>query len=213
MEECCGEYIVEDQHTGDSICSGCGKVFSSFHTQQWKSDPQIQDSCFMEKCARGEIPLCIALYAQDCLTLKNTDCADRAYCLYQACDKLGSPRSIKEISKILNLSKKSRAKFSQKCNREIISPSTLAERVCKRLEIHDFKLISKIATLSDHVYEENLLSSPPQSILAGCIALQCPSQPVQSIANECGVSTSCVMRASRAVRSACGKRGEFYGQI
>jgi transcription initiation factor TFIIIB Brf1 subunit/transcription initiation factor TFIIB len=210
MDECCGGYMIEDQHTGDSICSSCGRVFPDFQ-DQLKSDThvQVQDSCLMEKCARGQIPPCIALYAQDCLTANGKeDEANRAYCLYQACEKMNAPRSIKEIASILDLSKRSRTKFSQKCNREIISPSTLAERVCKNLDIFDFKIISEISHLSDRVYETKLLSSPPQSVLAGCIALHCPFVSLQALAHECNISMSCLMRAIRTVRRACAQGKE-----
>lgn len=211
--ECCS-YIVVDQHTADTICSGCGKVLET--TLYWTqfNQPEEKDS-LSDICMNANISACIESRAREIMkTLHETDkLANIAFSLYRACIDLEVSRSMKEIIDLCYLDEKSRRKFENLCTFNEIRPSALVSRALQKLVIHNWKLERSIAERADQLYDTELLSSSPQSALAAAMVIELRkaelhNNTIKAIAKACGVSYSCLQRVEKKLKQPGGKKPE-----
>ena len=211
MDQCCG-YIIYDQHTGDSICTTCCRVKNTGRENVFTIENLLlSHSEFVELCEKKHISRAIVGYALDLHAKREkydkneaaAVAADLAYCLYEAFCKYDAKRSVKEIADLMHLDARTKKIFFAKCTEDKVKPSDLISRVCQQLELLDFKFHTKIARLADDVYENQLLSHTPQTVLAGTLMLVVASEKLaitpKTIAAACDVSPACMRRASRLI--------------
>lgn len=198
--DCVCDFII-DERRGDEICLRCGSI-RPFYYPLPPAETEIVTSDFIKTvCTNNHIVKCI----EDEALYKFSKKSDRsnayaAYCIYFACNKHNAPRTLNEISKICFVSQSNILKYETK-TQKVIKPSDLTTRVCYRLGIDSFIFHNQVSKISDELFNNLLINSPPQSVLAVgvyVLSMICGLKTLQNeIARACHVSTSCIRRLYR----------------
>ena len=202
--ECC-DYIIHDEHSGDDICTGCGKVLSSLSVtlpstpiettvpskQCLKAIEELTDLCANNHIGQSILQQAITLLTKH----KEPDCYDVAYSLYQACFQSDVPRTMHEIA---SMCKCSPLQLSNRHNGiDMISPSNLVERLSHRFDIMDFTRRREIKEVADKLSRRELDSSPPRAVVAVAFYItlrKSTTITIRQVAEKCGISAACLRR-------------------
>ena len=211
--ECCG-YLLNDQHTGDEICLGCGKIFAQLTNitsslRIYKPNVQLKDICANNNISNAIEEDALWEIAQSTQPIKPCFVA---FCLYSACKRGGASRTLQEISKMFDIDTASIAQYETAPTREIC-PSELAGRVCNKLEITNFKLVQAVKTFADILSQRVVYSCPAQSALALalCFLPDISKKNKVQISRACGVTPSCLRRLSRIYKAdILAELSEYY---
>ena len=194
--ECCG-YLLHDQHTGDEICLGCGKIFAQLTNTTsslriYKPNAQLKDICANNNISNAIEEDALWEIAQSTQLIKPCFVA---FCLYNACKRGGASRTLQEISKMFDIDAASIAQYETVPTRDIC-PSELAGRVCNKPEITNFKLVRAVKTFSDILSQRVVYSCPAQSALALALCFLPDISGLRKnkvqISRGCGVTPSCL---------------------
>lgn len=204
---CVCMYII-DEHVGDEICLRCGSIRQLFSIPL-NLEPVLISSDFIRTvCANNHIVKCIeddALLKFSKQNKKTNSYA--AYCIYYACKRHNAPRTLFEISTMCFVSQSDILKHDID-SQKVIKPSDLVARVCYRLDIDSFAFSREAGRVSDELFKNLLVNSPPQSVLAVGIYVLCSickhskstKKSQSEIARACHVSTSCIRRLYRVYK-------------
>ena len=197
---CCG-YVLHDQVTGLDICDNCGHAIDNINFFIPPLISNVKDVELISNiCANNHIPEAISSYASHLYEVgdKQTEVYS-AYCVYKACNFFNASRTLKEICVMFGVPYKEVTKHDIIIS---IKPSELLPRICIKLKIENFKLITELAKKVDEVYTYVLISSPPQSIIALVLHV-CPFVhfSINQIAEACEISLSCLRRLARLYTS------------
>lgn len=132
--------VIEDYHEGTIVCSNCGVVMSPLFVNQIHnlSHNMVQEKILTEiqhLLDRIHVPICYAnqiesYYAKNFTTKSNKSIA---FAVYKVLNKLGIPISMKEISNVSCVDKKSLNKAQQDNNFVSIDNNAFIEKYCKIL--------------------------------------------------------------------------------
>lgn len=201
--DCVCDYII-DERRGDEICLRCGSIRPFYYPMPAIETETVTSDFIKTVCANNNIVKCI----EDEALYKFSKKSDRsntyaAYCIYYACKKHQVPRTLNEISKICFVSQSNILKY-ENVSQKVIKPSDLTTRVCYRLGIDNFIFHNQASEISDELFNNLLINSPPQSVLAVGIyvlTIICKIKILQNeIARACHVSTSCIRRLYRVYK-------------
>ena len=202
--ECC-DYIIHDEHSGDDVCTGCGKVISSLastiptsHTstiaptkQVCTAIDELSDLCVNNHIERSILQKAISLLSKH----KEPDRYDVAYSLYQACYQSAAPRTMHEIAAMCKCSPTQLSNRHNGIDR--ISPSALVERLSHKFNIVDYNLRQEIKRVADNLSNGQLDSSPPRAVVAAAFYItvrKSTAITVRETAEKCGISAACLRR-------------------
>jgi len=191
LSECCREYIINDERTGDEICYECGRanrsLLSPFHySEENELSEHIVVKELRDICANGNISEYLTQEAVN--LLKKEKIKTRiiaAQTLHKVFQNHHVPRTYKELSNLFYISPSQIGKYT--CVSET-KPSHLAERVLADLNITRLSLVEKIAATADELFEGELNSVSPQSALAVSIALHHENLPMKQVAKSCHIT-------------------------
>lgn len=226
--QCEDQYVIHDVHTGDAICSACGKIvgpsFQDIPIHQYHSPAWCPGACdfLIDVCSNNNISFCmiddaceyLKKYSAENLHHSSNKKVLAAKALYETCFKHQVPRSIKEISDMCNIKEHD---LSALCGGicELL-PSDLVERILQRLDTKDpisFQLTKEIKKKANYFFDNILDSSPPKSSIAlalihfvnkGVI-----NANMRQIAQACHISLVCLRRLCYKYPSYihCSKKG------
>ena len=220
MSACCSEYVIEDTHTGDEICTGCSRATQTF----FHSAPSTCDYSFSkieielkDICANYFILDSIFYRAVDLFRKKGKGSREAAaYSLYKALVNSEVPRTLKEVSTMFNMPASKIAQEESNCVSHT-KPSHLAARVLYRFDIIDQPLVDEISAQADRLYVSVLCSATPQTVLAVCIAQRLPLLPKQTIACHCGISKQTLLKHLKRIKQettlVCSKPNQQAHQL
>ena len=217
--ECCQEYIVQDAHTGDEICTACSRatraLFTSYSAAATLPDRPCHFS-FIEQelrdiCANYCIPDNIFYQTVERLR-KNPLGRQReqqretaASCLHRVLAEHDAPRTLKELSVMFHIPEshirqpqRQQQQMQQgESSTSLTKPSDLARRVLYSFDIIHQPMVNKIGKEGDVLFYGSLCSSTPQSALAVSIALNLPFVPKQLVASHCHISKQTLLKHLR----------------
>lgn len=213
--ECCG-YLLHDQHTGDEICLGCGKIFAQLTNTTsslriYKPNAQLKDVCANNNISNAIEEDALWEIGQSTQAIKSCFVA---FCLYNACKRGGASRTLQEIGKMFDIDTATIAQYETVPSREIC-PSELAGRVCNELGITNFKLVQAVKTFADILSLRVVYSCPAQSALALALCflpdLASLGKNKVQISKACSVTPSCLRRLSRIYKAdILAELSEYY---
>lgn len=214
VSDCCQEYIVFDDRTGDEICTSCARAKSTFPLSL-PYDPNSSNSrksfCEIEEelsiiCDKHHISKCAYNDALELLRGEERKTRIKAaQCLHKALISHNAPRSFKELSCMFYIP------FTQIAKYDVVSslkPSDLCSRVLPELTANCRyeNVISKqkekdIAHLADELFENQMCCGSPQASLAVSIAMHCESLfSLLNIARACHISKQTLIKHVKAHR-------------
>jgi len=223
----CCDYIVYDHHTGNEICSGCGKLpnlspykidYTSLHKEDKRVRPKRKIIERLEEtCAKNNIPSAIVDQALYYFNGKRAGLESAAFCLYKACNDFCASRSLKEIACMFDLPVDSIKMKEEQTEIVATKPSELAYRICVKLGVTKFAEIQLIGNRADMCYSDIMMSCPPQSALAVNLYMHLESSAqyenttklIRNISTACDISVSCTRRLIRVYK----KQIQFLCQL
>ena len=215
VSDCCQEYIVFDDRTGDEICTSCARAKCTFapslvyspnsNNSRTTSFCEIEDELSII-CDKHHISKCIFNDALELLRGEERKTRIKAaQCLHKALMSHNAPRSFKELSSMFYIPFTQIAKYDDVSS---LKPSDLCSRVLPELTIncrYD-NAISKqkekeIAHLADELFENQMCCGSPQASLAVSIAMHCKGLfPLLNIARACHISKQTLIKHVKAQR-------------
>lgn len=196
---CCQEYLLLDQHTGDEICSSCGRAQHYYCSPKESTSLERKREIFtpleydiINVCSNAHIVQCICDSAIELFRAKKGKRSRvvAAQSLYEAFKRHYVPRSYKEVAALFYLRPTSIERGGQNDSVNLTKPSDLAARVLAELGLKEnYTLLLRIQAKADELYENELCSVSPKSALAVSIVLLFkPSPPLQLVAEKCHIS-------------------------
>ena len=202
-------YFVIDERRGDEICLRCGLIRPFYKTVfNFTSEP-VSNDFIKTICGNNNIVKCIENEALLKFSKKNdTTNSFAAYCIYYACKKHTAARTLSEIAEMCFISQSEILKHENSFQSPI-KPSDLTARACYRLGIDSFLFQDETSKLADELFNNLLINSPPQSVLAVAIFVLCSvchkkgkirKRKQNEIARACHISASCIRRLFRVYK-------------
>jgi transcription initiation factor TFIIIB Brf1 subunit/transcription initiation factor TFIIB len=218
---CAHAQTIEDDHTGDYICTECGLVLDCVYSSTYSSHvntPTAKNlkikNFLQDVSANAHIPQCITLYAYNMVNKieerklqENKKCNLHhlaAYCLYETLQRFEVPRKPEEIEYFTGIEKKHFIEieksevFHETYTQLRVDPTLHVEKYCKDLDLHYFD-VNIIRSIVGNMYGMGSVST--NCLIAVVIHLFCKEMKrkitLKSICEKCCVSTASVHRIIR----------------
>ena len=217
--ECCQEYIVQDSHTGDEICTACSRatralLFSSLvpsaHDRLCLSpvEQELRDICANYCIPDNIFYQTVERIRKNPLARQRERRENAASCLQRVLAEHDAPRTLKELSAMFHIpechirqpqqqQQRGESSSSSSSNTSLTKPSDLARRVLYSFDIIHQPVVDKIGKEGDALFYGLLCSSTPQSALAVSIAMNFPFVPKQLVATNCHISKQTLLKHLR----------------
>lgn len=203
MSDCCGEYIIYDQRSGDEICAGCGLAKQLLDSSVQQYDDRILIKTEIEEeiqniCDKHNIPPFVAVETIKTLRLSTKKTRIKAaQVMHKVLIDNNRTRSLKEISSMFHIPF---VKIGRYDNVSLVQPSDMSSRVFVELGIDNYHFQKSICTKADMLFEHELGCVSPQTALAVSIALLCADfLSTSTIAGACHISKQTLSRHYKAI--------------